>query len=103
MEIEQIYEKWSKALHLHKLDEDVGRNTAILLQNAQLIHGDSKNSPEWKRLLFPFIRRVAPNLLINKIGSLQPAIYQNGGKKGTHHLQSQCLSRPESHMGYVSQ
>lgn len=81
-EAAELETRWSKVGLLDGInDRDVRRNTAVLLENQRLINEvstDTSDIAQFKRISIPLVRRIYPQLIANKIVSVQPLLGPTG-------------------------
>lgn len=81
-EAKQIEAKWSKTGLLNGVDDRFERSTtAVLLENQRLINEvstDTSDIAQFKRISIPLVRRIYPQLIANKIVSVQPLLGPTG-------------------------
>jgi len=81
-ESRKLEEKWGKIGLLEGInDSDVKRMTATLLENQRLFNEtstDSSDIAQFKRISIPLVRRIFPQLIANKIVSIQPLLGPTG-------------------------
>lgn len=82
-------ERWAKTGLLNnlvdpitgKVDHELRRNTAILMENQRLFNEQSTDSSDiasFKRISIPLVRRIYPQLIANKIVTVQPLLGPTG-------------------------
>lgn len=85
-EARQLEQKWSSLGLLEGIkDHDVRKSTSVLLENQMLSHKlfnengtDSSDVAQFKRISVPLVRRIFPQLIANKIVSVQPLLGPTG-------------------------
>lgn len=81
-EAQELETRWSKFGLLDGIqDRDVRRTTAVLLENQRLINEvstDTSDIAQFKRISIPLVRRIYPQLIANKIVSVQPLLGPTG-------------------------
>lgn len=81
-EARELEARWKKTGLLDGIeDRTVRNNTAVLLENQRLINEaatDSGDVAQFKRISIPLVRRVYPQLIANKIVSVQPLLGPTG-------------------------
>lgn len=81
-EATKIEAKWAKTRMLEGIDNRFERSTAaVLLENQRLINEamtDSGDIAQFKRISIPLVRRIYPQLIANKIVSVQPLLGPTG-------------------------
>lgn len=81
-EARQIEGKWAKTKLLRGIEDRFTRSsTAVLLENQLLINErmtDSGDIAQFKRISIPLVRRIYPQLISNKIVSVQPLLGPTG-------------------------
>jgi len=81
-EAAQIQEKWARTKMLDGIDDRFERSTAaVLLENQKLINEtmtDTGDIAQFKRISIPLVRRIYPQLIANKIVSVQPLLGPTG-------------------------
>lgn len=77
-EAKQVESKWSKTKLLNGISDRFTRSaTAVLLENQHLMNEamtDSGDIAQFKRISIPLVRRIYPQLIANKIVSVQPLL-----------------------------
>lgn len=77
-----IEQKWGKTKLLNKIsDKYVRATTAVLLENQHLMNEamtDTGDIAQFKRISIPLVRRIYPQLISNKIVSVQPLLGPTG-------------------------
>lgn len=77
-----VEEKWSKTKLLKGIDDRFTRSaTAVLLENQELVNEsmtDTGDIAQFKRISIPLVRRIYPQLIANKIVSVQPLLGPTG-------------------------
>jgi len=81
-EAKAIEAKWSKTGLLKGLDNKYERETtAVMLENQRLfneVSTDTSDIAQFKRISIPLVRRIYPQLIANKIVSVQPLLGPTG-------------------------
>jgi hypothetical protein len=81
-EAKELESRWKKTGLLDGIeDRTVRSNTAVLLENQRLINEsatDTGDVAQFKRISIPLVRRVYPQLIANKIVSVQPLLGPTG-------------------------
>jgi Major capsid protein Gp23 len=81
-EAKELEGRWKKTGLLDGIeDRTVRANTAVLLENQRLINESSTDTgdvAQFKRISIPLVRRVYPQLIANKIVSVQPLLGPTG-------------------------
>ena len=81
-EAKELESRWKKTGLLDGIeDRTVRANTAVLLENQRLINESSTDTgdvAQFKRISIPLVRRVYPQLIANKIVSVQPLLGPTG-------------------------
>ena len=81
-EATKIEAKWAKTRMLEGIENRFERSTAaVLLENQRLINEamtDSGDIAQFKRISIPLVRRIYPQLIANKIVSVQPLLGPTG-------------------------
>ena len=81
-EAKELESRWKKTGLLDGIeDRTVRSNTAVLLENQRLINESSTDTgdvAQFKRISIPLVRRVYPQLIANKIVSVQPLLGPTG-------------------------
>lgn len=81
-EAKELEGRWKKTGLLDGIEDRVVRsNTAVLLENQRLINESSTDTgdvAQFKRISIPLVRRVYPQLIANKIVSVQPLLGPTG-------------------------
>lgn len=81
-EARELEARWKKTGLLDGIsDRTVRNNTAVLLENQRLINEaatDTGDVAQFKRISIPLVRRVYPQLIANKIVSVQPLLGPTG-------------------------
>ncbi len=81
-EAAELESRWSKVGLLDGLnDKFVRQTTAVLLENQRLINEvstDTSDIAQFKRISIPLVRRIYPQLIANKIVSVQPLLGPTG-------------------------
>lgn len=82
-EARQIEQKWAKTKLLKGLEGDrfVRSATAVLLENQRLVNEamtDTGDIAQFKRISIPLVRRIYPQLIANKVVSVQPLLGPTG-------------------------
>lgn len=77
-EAKEIQSEWSKTGLLEGIDNDYTRSvTSVILENQRLFNElstDTSDIAVFKRISIPLIRRIYPQLIANKIVSVQPLL-----------------------------
>ena len=77
-EAKEIESRWSDKMLLNNIEDRTTRiNTAVLLENQKLFNEastDSGDVAQFKRISIPLVRRIFPQLIANKIVSVQPLL-----------------------------
>lgn len=81
-EAKELESRWKKTGLLEGIeDRYVRSNTAVLLENQRLINETSTDTgdvAQFKRISIPLVRRIYPQLIANKIVSVQPLLGPTG-------------------------
>ena len=81
-EARDLEKKWSSTKLLDGIqDKYVRSSTAVLLENQRLINEvatDTSDIAQFKRISIPLVRRIYPQLIANKIVSVQPLLGPTG-------------------------
>jgi hypothetical protein len=81
-EAKELESRWKKTGLLEGIeDRYVRSNTAVLLENQRLINEsntDTGDVAQFKRISIPLVRRIYPQLIANKIVSVQPLLGPTG-------------------------
>jgi len=81
-EAKELETRWGKTGLLEGIDDRYVRSaTAVLLENQRLINEvstDSGDVAQFKRISIPLVRRIYPQLIANKIVSVQPLLGPTG-------------------------
>lgn len=81
-EARQIESRWAKTKLLKGIDDRFTRGaTAVLLENQRLMNEamtDTGDIAQFKRISIPLVRRIYPQLISNKIVSVQPLLGPTG-------------------------
>lgn len=81
-EAAQITDKWARTKMLEGIDDKFERSTAaVLLENQRLLNEtmtDTGDIAQFKRISIPLVRRIYPQLIANKIVSVQPLLGPTG-------------------------
>lgn len=81
-EAKSIESQWAKTGLLDDLDNRFERSTtAVLLENQRLINEvstDTSDIAQFKRISIPLVRRIYPQLIANKVVSVQPLLGPTG-------------------------
>jgi len=81
-EARAIESKWAKTGLLENIDNKFERSTtAVLLENQRLINEvstDTSDIAQFKRISIPLVRRIYPQLIANKVVSVQPLLGPTG-------------------------
>jgi hypothetical protein len=81
-EARELETRWSKTGILKGIEDPYVRSsTAVLLENQRLINEvstDSSDVAQFKRISIPLVRRIYPQLIANKIVSVQPLLGPTG-------------------------
>lgn len=79
----ELENRWSKTGLLRGIEDTHTRAaTAVLLENQRLINEvstDTADVAQFKRISIPLVRRIYPQLIANKIVSVQPLLGPTGG------------------------
>lgn len=77
-----LEQRWAKTKLLNGLkDPSIRQTTAVLLENQRLMNEaatDTADIAQFKRISIPLVRRVYPQLIANKIVSVQPLLGPTG-------------------------
>lgn len=77
-----LSDRWGKIGLLEGIkDRDVRSSTAVLLENQRLVNEQSTDTgdiAQFKRISIPLVRRIYPQLIANKIVSVQPLLGPTG-------------------------
>lgn len=81
-EAKQLEARWAKTGLLNKIEDKYVRSaTAVLLENQRLVNEastDTSDIAQFKRISIPLVRRIYPQLIANKIVSVQPLLGPTG-------------------------
>jgi hypothetical protein len=81
-EAKELETRWSKTGILKGIEDPYVRSaTAVLLENQRLINEvatDTSDVAQFKRISIPLVRRIYPQLIANKIVSVQPLLGPTG-------------------------
>jgi hypothetical protein len=81
-EAKELETRWSKTGILRGIEDPYVRSaTAVLLENQRLINEtatDTSDVAQFKRISIPLVRRIYPQLIANKIVSVQPLLGPTG-------------------------
>ena len=81
-EAKELESRWSKTGILKGIEDPMVRSsTAVLLENQRLINEvstDTSDVAQFKRISIPLVRRIYPQLIANKIVSVQPLLGPTG-------------------------
>ena len=81
-EAKELEKRWSQTGLLNGIEDRATRNvTSVLLENQRLINEtatDSSDIAQFKRISIPLVRRIYPQLIANKIVSVQPLLGPTG-------------------------
>src|SRR3954469_17199168 len=81
-EARELESRWGKIGLLEGIrDRDVRSSTAVLLENQRLVNEQSTDTgdiAQFKRISIPLVRRIYPQLIANKIVSVQPLLGPTG-------------------------
>lgn len=81
-EAKQLERRWSQTGLLNGIEDRSTRSvTSVLLENQRLINEmstDSSDIAQFKRISIPLVRRIYPQLIANKIVSVQPLLGPTG-------------------------
>jgi hypothetical protein len=81
-ESKELEKRWSKTELLDGIEEtDTRRTTSVLLENQRLMNEvstDTGDIAQFKRISIPLVRRIYPQLIANKIVSVQPLLGPTG-------------------------
>ena len=81
-EAREVEANWSKTGILKGIEDPFVRSaTAVLLENQRLINEtstDTSDVAQFKRISIPLVRRIYPQLIANKIVSVQPLLGPTG-------------------------
>lgn len=81
-EAQDLEQKWGKFGLLNGIEDRYTRSmTAVLLENQRLINEaatDTSDIAQFKRISIPLVRRIYPQLIANKIVSVQPLLGPTG-------------------------
>jgi len=81
-EAREVEANWSKTGILKGIEDPYVRSaTAVLLENQRLINEtstDTSDVAQFKRISIPLVRRIYPQLIANKIVSVQPLLGPTG-------------------------
>ena len=81
-EARELRKRWEKTGLLKNIEEDYAKDTcAVLLENQRLMNEvstDTGDIAQFKRISIPLVRRIYPQLIANKIVSVQPLLGPTG-------------------------
>ena len=81
-EARDLQRRWGKIGMLDGIeDEHIRNTTAVLLENQRLINEtatDTSDISQFKRISIPLVRRIYPQLIANKVVSVQPLLGPTG-------------------------
>lgn len=81
-EAAELETRWGKTGLLEGIDDRfVRQTTAVLLENQRLMNEtatDTGDIAQFKRISIPLVRRIFPQLIANKIVSVQPLLGPTG-------------------------
>ena len=81
-EAKELEKRWGKTGLLENIEDRYVRSaTAVLLENQRLINEastDTGDIAQFKRISIPLVRRIYPQLIANKIVSVQPLLGPTG-------------------------
>jgi hypothetical protein len=81
-EAKELESRWAKTGILKGIEDPMVRSsTAVLLENQRLINEtstDTSDVSQFKRISIPLVRRIYPQLIANKIVSVQPLLGPTG-------------------------
>ena len=81
-EAKQLETRWAKTGLLSNIEDKYVRSaTAVLLENQRLVNEastDTSDIAQFKRISIPLVRRIYPQLIANKIVSVQPLLGPTG-------------------------
>ena len=81
-EAKELEQQWSKTGLLEGIKDQYTRSTtAVLLENQRLINEtatDTSDISQFKRISIPLVRRIYPQLIANKVVSVQPLLGPTG-------------------------
>jgi hypothetical protein len=81
-EARELESRWSQTGLLENINDKYTRScTAVLLENQRLINESSTDSgdvAQFKRISIPLVRRIYPQLIANKVVSVQPLLGPTG-------------------------
>jgi hypothetical protein len=81
-EAKELESRWSQSGLLEGIEDKYTRSvTAVLLENQRLINEvatDTSDIAQFKRISIPLVRRIYPQLIANKIVSVQPLLGPTG-------------------------
>ena len=81
-EAKQLETRWAKTGLLNNIEDRYVRSaTAVLLENQRLVNEastDTSDIAQFKRISIPLVRRIYPQLIANKIVSVQPLLGPTG-------------------------
>jgi hypothetical protein len=81
-EAREMESRWGKTGLLEGIEDRFIRNsTAVLLENQRLVNEvatDSSDVAQFKRISIPLVRRIYPQLIANKVVSVQPLLGPTG-------------------------
>jgi len=81
-EAKQLENRWSKTGLLNNIEDRFVRSaTAVLLENQRIVNEmatDTSDIAQFKRISIPLVRRIYPQLIANKIVSVQPLLGPSG-------------------------
>jgi hypothetical protein len=81
-EAKEVQKKWASTGLLEGLDDEYVRSTtAVILENQRLFNEmstDTSDIAQFKRISIPLVRRIYPQLIANKVVSVQPLLGPTG-------------------------
>ena len=81
-EARELESRWAQTGLLENISDKYTRScTAVLLENQRLINESSTDSgdvAQFKRISIPLVRRIYPQLIANKVVSVQPLLGPTG-------------------------
>ena len=81
-EARELESRWAQTGLLENINDKYTRScTAVLLENQRLINESSTDSgdvAQFKRISIPLVRRIYPQLIANKVVSVQPLLGPTG-------------------------
>ena len=89
-EARELESRWGRTGLLNGIEDMYVRSaTAVLLENQRLMNEvstDTSDIAQFKRISIPLVRRIYPQLIANKIVSVQPLLGPTGlaGRFGTY-------------------